>query len=264
MLAAGVRCLGCEPPAAVSCEAEMIHAMYKRLRALLAKRVEMQLGQGECKEPCHFGNKSVVVWDPVIGLGTVLRQRGKIVRTMGRRAQGKVWLFAEEVLFLAERAQVVVLLGDQEIPAKTLYSVTISSNREQSKKRPFDDLVLLPCLACYWVYAHLRDLGYVVFRAFVQDATSQRCTTPAFWDNRLRQGVSAVSYEVYHSSSCVGELSSPAFYVLVTSYTTALPPIPTLLRTMTETCGVHLKVAVVSSDGTVLMFDVSSDMARLT
>mmetsp|Transcript_22521 Transcript_22521/g.72466 ORF Transcript_22521/g.72466 Transcript_22521/m.72466 type:complete len:247 (+) Transcript_22521:50-790(+) len=233
--------------------------------SLVGKPVERQLGESESKESyCNFGSRSVVLWDPSVGLGTLLRRRGKTVNTMGRRSHGKVWLFAEEVLFLAERAQAVVLIGDREVAVTLLYSLAIVPNRDRSKKRQHDHLVMLPCLPCYWVYAHLRGLGYVVFRAFAQKSANLGATTPAFWDEKSRQGVSLLSYEVYQPSSSTGGVPSPAFYVMVTSYAKALPPIPTLLKTLTEACGANLKVAVVSSDSTVLMFDVCSDLDRLT
>mmetsp|Transcript_11842 Transcript_11842/g.35567 ORF Transcript_11842/g.35567 Transcript_11842/m.35567 type:complete len:247 (-) Transcript_11842:1960-2700(-) len=246
----------------------MLLTAYNRLRAsydsAVSKLMTRQSGQGELQACCEFTNRSVVLWDPVVGLGTIVHQHGKRVHTMGRLVHDKVLLFAEEVVFLAERAKVAVIVGDQEIPVKTLFSLVISSSHEPSKKRERNNVVPLPCLPCYWVYAHLRSLGYVVYRVFAQSSTTSNATTPALWDSKVAQGVSVLSYEVYRPSTSLREASPPAFYVIVTSYASVLPPIPTLMRTLTETNGVHLKVAVVSSDSTVLMFDVSQNISRLT
>ena len=115
-----------------------------------------------------FGNKSIGVWDGALGLVTQVRQRGKQLRMMGVCVGGTMSLFAEEALYLSERSALVTLADAEDSSAlstEALYGLCLRSD-EVAAPRPGH--ALCP-LYCYWAYAHLRSLGYAVFRPRGQD-----------------------------------------------------------------------------------------------
>ena len=94
-------------------------SVFKRLRTTLATYVP-GLGAAESDDGLdpppgdddvykRFGNKSIGVWCPELGMARLLRTRGKQLRTMGVSIDGSVCLFGEEALYLCERALLVLL-----------------------------------------------------------------------------------------------------------------------------------------------------------
>ena len=96
-------------------------SVFKRLRTTLATYVP-GLGAAESDDGLdpppgdddvykRFGNKSIGVWCPDLGMAKLLRTRGKQLRTMGVSIDGSVCLFGEEALYLCERALLVLRWG---------------------------------------------------------------------------------------------------------------------------------------------------------
>ncbi|KAH8051657.1 hypothetical protein JL721_11099 [Aureococcus anophagefferens] len=111
-------------------------SVFKRLRTTLATYVP-GLGAAESDDGLdpppgdddvykRFGNKSIGVWCPDLGMAKLLRTRGKQLRTMGVSIDGSVCLFGEEALYLCERALLVLLPSEdaaEPLHAREVYGV---------------------------------------------------------------------------------------------------------------------------------------------
>lgn len=159
-----------------------------------------------------MSTESEARWVDCDAVATVLKERGKVIKSMGRRAESVVTLASYEALYLVERGQLTVQKDDGTVlSSKDIYQ-----------------LLTIP-LTYYWVYSHLKSLGYLVRES------------------------SVAAFQVYDP----GDKTSPAFNVCVFDYADPIPNLKSIRQLIYDCDGIQLKAAVVSPDGTVLVFDCS-------
>ena len=262
-------------------------SVFKRLRTTLATYVP-GLGAAESDDGLdpppgdddvykRFGNKSIGVWCPELGMARLLRTRGKQLRTMGVSIDGSVCLFGEEALYLCERALLVLLPSEdaaEPLHAREVYGVCVAGAPaapagEAPAAAPAGAAPApaaaaprhAPCpLHCYWVYAHLRSLGYASFRRHAQArADGGDAAAPALW-RAGDAGPPPVAWEVHQPSAQFSKrrLPPPAFLVFVALYGGALPPVADVSALIAACAPAAVKAAVVAGDGTVLIFEMKA------
>ena len=253
--------------------------MFKRLRTSLstwipgvgsgADEIEFDGEPSETDPYRRFGNKSIGVWSGDLGMFTLLRTRGKQLRSMGVSVDGSVALFGEEALYLAERGLLVVLpsaaAGGEPLTTREVYALAVADAPSSSAPReaaPSSRRAACP-LHCYWVYAHLRSLGYASFRHRAQAAADgSAAAAPAVWSHGPDGDGDDVplAFEVHQPSAQFSKrnLGPPAFVVFVALYGGALPPVHRVAGLIAAAAPTAVKAAVVAGDGTVLLFDLKA------
>lgn len=216
-------------------------------------------------------SKTVAVWQSTQQRALVIKHCGKLLRHMGYANGADHCLMAEEVLYLAERDQILVLPSSsvgEPVSLPSLYALVIQDCTATStdmhrtanvfKGETVSAVMCVSPLTLYWVYAHLKNLGYVVFRTSVTPRYQGRFMKPQFGSFCD----APPTFEVYEPSHAVLSRpgTKPSFYVVVTTYVSRIPTIPMLVELAEQCNGVRLKAAVVSGDGTVLMFDLGVGM----
>lgn len=234
------------------------------------------------------GNKSIAVWCQNESCAVVIRRRGKHLQTMGYVLNKKLCLAAEEILYLVERGHLVVLAESsgmaEPLQKRLLYSMTIESDKifgealttpqygvqdtcqqrsvascdrriSKHSRTPFSCLTLVS-LKCYWVYSHLRNLGYIVFRMFTAKSDGDAYRTGLGMDSVRRATPMFEAYEPFNYRVKGGKCK-PSFFIHILDYPGEGPSASFLTYIVSKCGGVRLKVALVDSDGTVLIFDVT-------
>lgn len=212
---------------------------------------------------------TVAVWHVELKLAKVVKQRGKLIRSMGFIFRGMLCLAAEEILYLAERGQLVLHVEGSEssepICLHAVYSLVVEPRlnltrfpQTSNRVTVVDESMTLVPLICYWVYAHMRALGYVVFRA---NAHKGNCHGSPVVSEVFDECMSFVFkvHEPAHNNSKLF-ISAPAFYLFVT-YVSNAPSLLNLKEAINYCRGVPSKMAVVSSDGAILVFDIAAGVA---
>lgn len=214
------------------------------------------------KIPSADRRQAVAVWCPERRMARVATYRGRSLRSMGYVLGGQVWLAAEEALFLVECGQIIVMSHSkctEPLTVRTLYysvvDCTCKPNVSHSLRFP---LPRVP-VECYWVYAHLRRLGFVVFRAYAHQTGRNALGLNAPSVGGIWNGP---SFEVHEPDARLSSraMAKPSFYVVVSTYAGSLPTIPNLVEAVQACKTIPVKIAVVSGDGTVLIFDVDDKL----
>lgn len=163
-----------------------------------------------------MSTESEARWVDSDSTALVLKERGKVIKSMGRRRRSEeesgVVLASYEALYLVEREQLLLRRDDgTSLSSKDIYH-----------------RLTIP-LTSYWVYSHLKSLGYIVSES------------------------SVAAFEVYDP----GDKTRPAFNVCIFEYADPIPELKSIRQLILDCDGTQLKAAVVSPDGTVLVFDCS-------
>lgn len=256
--------------------------MFKRLRTGLATWVPALApalggddggGGGDDDPYTAFGNRSVGFWDADRGLAVVQRPRGKQLRTVGVTVGGgDLALFGEETLYLVERGALVLLgsAGDPRsaLPTRDAYDRVLARGGGGGGGEDAVAAHRARCpLHCYWAYAHLRALGYAVFRRDSLDLDRERdgaaAAPPTVWAGD--DGPVPFSFVAYEATGNFSKRrpGAPAFYVFVALNGGFLPSVRQLAALVAAAGGVPVKACVVAGDGTVLLFDITAGVPSL-
>ena len=92
---------------------------------------------------------SVGKYDYCLGLIEITKSKGSAWRTIGGNIGSKLYLFPEEALFLSECNKLEIFGGSEQLSSEDIWSIMCPS------KHAFNQ---------YVVYAHFKNLGYIVIR----------------------------------------------------------------------------------------------------
>ncbi|KAH8050803.1 hypothetical protein JL722_11143 [Aureococcus anophagefferens] len=233
-------------------------SVFKRLRTTLATYVP-GLGAAESDDGLdpppgdddvykRFGNKSIGVWCPDLGMAKLLRTRGKQLRTMGVSIDGSVCLFGEEALYLCERALLVLLPGEdaaEPLHAREVYGVCVAGAPaapagEAPAAAPAGAAPAPAAAAPHARRARSTATGSTRTSgawATRRSAATRRPGPTAATRRRRRSGAPGtrpppVAWEVHQPPAQFSKrrLPPPSFLVFVALYGGALPPSPTCRR----------------------------------
>lgn len=206
--------------------------------------------------------QAVAVWCPERRMARVVTHRGRSLRSMGYMLGGQLWLAAEEALYLVECGQIIVIPHGkcrEPLTVRTLYYSVVDHTCKPIVRHSLGAPLPRVPVECYWVYAHMRRLGFIVFRAYAHHTGRKAMgsnvpSVGGIWDGP--------SFEVYEPDACSScrTMAMPSFYVVVSTYSDSLPTIGNLVRAVQTCKTIPIKIAVVSGDGTVLIFDVDDKL----
>lgn len=92
---------------------------------------------------------SFASWKPDVRFAEISLQRGKLWQHMGTSLKGKLFCDLEEAMYMAERCNLLIQVGDKIASVKELYGLMCDQNLAWE---------------AYYAYAYLRRAGYVVRR----------------------------------------------------------------------------------------------------
>ncbi|KAJ3413275.1 tRNA-splicing endonuclease subunit sen54 [Chytridiales sp. JEL 0842] len=176
------------------------------------------------KEERKVNTKSITlaIWHPEKNMASILKPRGAIFDTIGFNSSGKngakplTWLYPEEALFLVERGTVILrhkevddLINEQlsddvemsdgvkggegvsEKERKENQSLAESLIGSMSLQQAYTNLIgINKCsLEQYQVYAHLKRVGYIVYRSTIRRELPTKAVKKSSFVNSLISGV---------------------------------------------------------------------------
>ena len=221
-------------------------------------QLAMELSIPKC---CKWRNLSVAVWRPELRAAEILRLakgRGADLQRLGFEHEQRQYLFIEDAVLLAERAQLALVEDSCEWTGLEAAGAGKTMSLRQLWGLMAQNGV---DIRCYLAYRHMREQGYIVRRCHPS------FRVPRVFDAAVPHTEGAAAFEVFTPRAGFSRArpGPPTFALVVCGLHDPVPELAQLALHAGHHCGkssgakqrrTALKVCTVDADGTVLVIDI--------